>query len=85
MISFIPLTGSDQATVESHQGISLFAYAQPVGEFDVIGRVKVGVSVTNKVSEYLRIMLKKVKKDYPNANGIILSEDLNHADVIHLK
>ncbi len=73
------------ANTELIQGMYLFIKSKPVMEYDYVGTCKT-VTFGSKASEAINCMIKKVKKDFPDANGIIFTDDdLWKADAIKLK
>lgn len=71
------------AEVNQMQGISLFCFSKPVAKYTYLGSVKIKVVWTGQPEEMLNITLKKIKKDYPAAEGIIFTTiNMDQADVI---
>lgn len=79
------------ATVEQVQGIYVFMDAKPVKEFEYLGTVQAtgAFSVRSPQYESVRdILIKRIKKEYPQADGIILKlkdGDTDKADAIKIK
>lgn len=68
------------AEVDQLQGYYLFINAKPVKEYNYLGTVKynlVGCSQYQDVRDWL---IKKIKKKYPEANGIIFTFSNGSAD-----
>lgn len=84
-------TDKSLARVEQMQGLYVFVDSKPVAEYLYLGSVKGAGGGAGWNPQYNPIrdrMIKKVKEDYPQANGIILH--LNHsgkdqADAILIK
>lgn len=73
------------ATVQQVEGLYVFMLCRPLSEVKSFGTVKVGMSVTD---DPLHTLIKKTKKEYPEAEGIIISDpDLQkaHAEAISFK
>ncbi len=74
------------AEVEQIQGLYIFLKSKPVMEYEVIGSEKTTVALKGNPQELLNIALKKAKKDYQNAEGIIFTnEDMDRYDYIKFK
>lgn len=74
------------ATVEQEQGIYIFIKSKPSAEYQFLGSVKKGIALTGSPEEMFNSMLKKCKKDYPQADGIIFtSAGMDKADCIKFK
>jgi hypothetical protein len=73
-------------TVDQKQGLYIFMLSKPVAEYEYLGSVKKSLAWTGQPEEMLNSMIKKVKKDYPDANGIIFtSVNMERADAIKFK
>lgn len=74
------------AIVDQQQGLYIFILSKPTTEYDYLGSVKKGLAWTGQPGEMLNSMIKKVKKDYPKADGIIFTAiDMDKADAIRFK
>jgi hypothetical protein len=74
------------AEVKQVQGLYIFTDCKPVKEVDYLGTVKVkGVVMSNKYTAMRDLLIKKAKKDFPKADGIIISDDSFEADAIKFK
>lgn len=77
------------AEVEQMQGLAIFVDAKPVREFDFLGSEKIGLNLfgSGKYSDVRDRLIKKVRKEYPNANGIILhlADGKDAADAVRIK
>lgn len=74
------------AAVEQQNGINLFVYSKPVSKYDILGTVKIGGIVkSEKGSHMVQLLVDKAKKDYPSAEGIIVSSTFYNAEVIRFK
>lgn len=75
-----------KATVEQMDGLYVFIQSKPDAENEYLGSVKKSLALTGNPEEMLNAMIKKVKKEYPNANGIIFtSVSMDKADAIKFK
>ena len=74
------------ANVEQIQGLYLFIKSKPVLEYEYLGTCKTSITWSAKASEAINVMIKKVKKDYPSADGVIFTdENLWQGDAIKFK
>ena len=74
------------ATVDQMQGLYVFIQSKPKADFEYLGTVKKSIALTGKPQEMLNSMVKKVKNDYPQADGIIFtSVDMYKADAVKFK
>lgn len=85
----ILLTGSDcnkeDASVESVSGLYIFIHAKPKCETVFIGTVKAGMTWKGIAEEKFNALVKKTKKDYPEAEAILISDDLEKCDAVKFK
>lgn len=60
--------------------------SKPTQDYDYLGSVKKSVAWSGKPDEMLNSLLKKVKKEYPNADGMIITNiDMDKADAVKFK
>ena len=72
-----------KATVTKKEGMYIFLQAKPEAPNQYLGSVKKSLAWTGKPEEMLNAMIKKVKKEYPAADGIIFTDiDMDQADAI---
>lgn len=77
---------ADKALVDQKEGIYIFMLSKPVAQYEYLGSVKKTVSWSGEPEEMLNGIIKKVKKEYPRAQGIVFtSVDMNKADAIIFK
>ena len=58
-------------------------FSKPNAKHQYLGSVKKSIAWTGQPEEMLNAMIKKVKKEYPNADGIIFtSVNMDKADAI---
>lgn len=72
------------AEVEVIEGLHVFSNSKPVTPYDYITTVKPGVTVNGYHSQVVNSIIRKVKKDYPTADGIIITSN-SSAEVIKFK
>ncbi len=85
-LSFKMSMDKTAATVTSEQGLSIFIYSKPKQAYDYLGTVKTKVSWSGKADELLKQAIKKVKKEYPQAEAIIFASiDMDVYDAIKFK
>lgn len=82
-----PNQNEQKATVQQMEGVSIFILSKPISEYEFLGTVKkTGLVWSGKPDEMFNGILKKCKKEFPKANGIIFSDiSLEKADCIFLK
>lgn len=74
------------AEVNQMQGVSIFMYSKPIAEYTYLGSIKIKTAWSGQPEEMLNITLRKLKKDYPGADGIIFtSSQMEMIDVIKFK
>lgn len=75
-----------KGTVEQMEGLYVFIQSKPVAPNEYLGSEKKAIALTGKPEEMLNSMIRKAKKDYPQADGIIFtSVSMDKADVIKFK
>lgn len=77
------VVNKNTADVQAYQNIRVFTDCKPVAEYEYIGTVKVTFASNGFYSELRDILIKNARKQYPNAEGIIINKD--KADVIRFK
>ena len=81
-----PETKHSEATVNQMQGVYIFMYSKPNAEYTYLGSIKIKTAWSGQPEEMLNITLRKLKKDYPGADGIIFtSAQMEMIDVIKFK
>lgn len=71
------------AEVETYQNVRIFTDSKPIKEYEYLGIVKAHIGLTGHYSEIRGILIKNAIKKYPNAEGLIIKDDV--ADVIKFK
>ena len=73
----------NQAKVKQHEGVYIFHFSEPTSDYKYLGTVKVaGVTWDNDLDTFMKSLMKRCKKDYPTANGLLISDDFKKADAI---
>ena len=68
------------------QGLYIFFCSKPVSETDYLGTFKVKVSGDNSSLSRLNAAIKRCKKEYPQAEGIVFNTiDFERGDAITFK
>lgn len=80
----LPAIEHSHADVNALENILIFTDCKPLNEFETIGNVKVGFSVSGSYQEIISKLVKKARKDYPTAQGIIFDGN-DKAQVIKFK
>lgn len=74
------------AEVDQVEGLYLFFNAAPVSDTEYLGTVKVGMTWDSKTTTRRDAIIKKVKKEYPEAEGIVFKAwDFESAEAIRFK
>ncbi len=63
------------ARVKMNSGMALFIQCEPINKYKYLGSFKVSVAWTGQTPEMIGIATKKVKSQFPEANGIIFTSD----------
>ena len=82
---FIPaykfIADHSAATAEQYEGLYIFTDCKPAAQYDYLGNVKSNTQFGDTQYSSIRDkMIKKCKKDYPTANGLILHFNAGGAD-----
>lgn len=71
------------AKAEQIEGKYIFILSKPTQQYKYLGSVKKTISLTGQPQELINSIVKKVKKEYPTADGIIFKDlELSSADAI---
>ena len=74
------------AIVNQIEGLYIYILCTPVNEFQIIGSDEKHFVLSGNPSELIKSFIKRTKKDYPNANGIIFSTyNLDKCQIIKFK
>lgn len=86
LFGFQSSTDKADATVERRDGLYVYIMAKPKSDNEYLGSVKKSLALTGEPEEMLNSMIKKVKKEYPQAEGIIFTTvAMDKADAIKFK
>jgi hypothetical protein len=86
LTSFIGSSEKNKSIVDQKEGLYIFILSKPVAEYEYLGSVKKILAWSGKPDEMLNSMIRKVKKDYPKADGIVFTSiDMDKADAIQFK
>ena len=64
---------TNTAEVDQVQGYYIFAKCKPVKEYGYLGTVKGPTIGNHEFDNLVELMVKKAKKDYPEANALIFN------------
>ena len=73
------------ATVQRRGNVCVFVFCTPVSEYVVLGTAKVSGFVSNtKPDHMIDLLVKVAKKNYPDAQGVLISDvnNFERADVV---
>lgn len=86
LTAFKMLSDKGSATVDQKEEIYIFICSKPTAEYEYLGSVKKTLAWSGQPDEMLNSMIKKVKKEYPKAEGIIFTSiAMDKADAIQFK
>ncbi len=87
LFSFRPDNKRTLANVKQNNGLYIFIEATPVADYETLGTVKkTGFVMSGGAKEMVKILTRRAKDDYPNAEAIIFDDlSLEHATVIKFK
>lgn len=75
------------AKADIQQGLYIFMLSKPVSDYDYLGSIhKKGLVWSGQPKEMLNIMIRRAKKEYPEADAIVITNiAMDMADVIKFK
>ena len=74
------------AQADQREGLYVFMLCKPTKEYNHLGSVKKSMAWSGKPEEMLNSMIKKVKKEYPEADAIVFTDvDMDRADAVKFK
>lgn len=86
LTAFTVSSDKGTAKVEQVEGMYIFMLSKPTAEYEYLGTVKKSLAWTGKPEEMLNSIVKKVKKEYPKADGIIFTTiAMDKADAVKFK
>ena len=59
--------------VQKNNGIYAFCDNEPISDYEILDRVKSNISWSGQFNEIRNKLIKKAVKDYPNADGVVIS------------
>lgn len=68
------------ARVQKNNGIFAFCDNEPISDYEIVDRAKVSISWSGQFNEIRNKLVKKAVKDYPNADGIVISMSNSSSD-----
>lgn len=85
----IPQSPVKKSSAEANlvDGYYIFMQCKPLHEYEVIGTVKkTGVTWSGQPSEMYNTLIRRMKKEFPKADGIIFDDvEMEHATCIMFK
>ncbi|MCA4899518.1 MAG: hypothetical protein ACK514_10920 [Bacteroidota bacterium] len=82
-------TKKSHAEVDQYQGIYVFTDSKPLKEYEYLGTVKLTLGLGSGQYQNVRnVLIKRAKKDYPQADGLIMNfkdGGTDRADAIKFK
>jgi hypothetical protein len=86
LCAFTISSNKNSAVVDQKEGLYVFMLSKPTAEYEYLGSVKKGIAWTGSPEEMLDGIIKKVKKEYPRAEGVIFtSMAMDKADAVIFK
>ena len=76
---------SHQAIVQQEEGLYIYYRCSPTDEYTYLGTYKVGFVMDNNPSLLFKKLVKKAKEKYPNAQAIIIDNDMSKCDAVVYK
>lgn len=85
--SFAQEADKSLAKADIQQGLYIYMLSKPVSEYEYLGSIKKGgFVISGQPKEMLNIMIRRTKRDYPDADAIIITTlSMDMADVIKFK
>lgn len=76
-----PTIEKNAATVEQFEGLYIFTDSRPQRKYKYLGSVKATFSMSGQYHAVRKILANKVRKEYPNAEGLIIHANNGGQDV----
>jgi hypothetical protein len=73
------------AEVEQEEGVYIFYRSKPIAEYEYLGTYKIGMVWDDKPRLLFNKLVRKTKEKFPNADGIIIDNDMGKCDAIKFK
>lgn len=71
--------------VEMEEGVYIYYRSKPVAEYEYLGTYKIGLIWDDKPKLLFNKLVRKTKDKYPNADGMIIDNDMGKCDAIKFK
>lgn len=71
---------SKLANVYKHNGLLIFTDCEPINEYDVVEHERSAISWSGQYTEIKNKLTRRALRDYPSADGIIISMTEGHVD-----
>ena len=78
-------TKKSSAEVEQEEGMYVFYRSKPVLEYEYLGTYKIGMVWDDKPKLLFNKLIRKTKDKYPNADGVIIDNEMGKCDAIKFK
>lgn len=79
-------TNKAAAQAETVEGLYVFISSKPLAENEYLGSISKSFALSGKPDEMLYSMIRKAKKEYPAATGIVFTSIyMDKADVVRFK
>lgn len=86
LLSLQSETNFSEAKVQQVNNVFIFIYSAPAHPYITLGSFKVKQEFTGEPAEQVRTAMKKLRKEYPSANGLLFTDDqLKQADAIRFQ
>jgi hypothetical protein len=91
LIALLAFTASNyeaknaSAEVQQEEGMYIFYRSKPVMEFEYLGTYKIGMVWDDKPKLLFNKLIRKTKEKFPNADGIIIDNEMGKCDAIKFK
>lgn len=73
------------AIVKEVEGYKIYMFSRPAANYTTLGNVeKRGIVINGSPEEMFNIILRRVKKTYPKADGIIFDASMEEAEAIKI-
>lgn len=73
------------AEVEREEGLYVFYRSKPVKDYEHLGTYKIGFIMDTKPKLLFNKLVRKVTDKYPEADAIVISDDMEKCDAIKFK
>lgn len=73
------------AEVEQEEGMYIFYRSKPVKEYEYLGTYKIGMVWDDKPKLLFNKLIRKTRDKYPDADAVIIDNELEKCDAIKFK